>query len=64
MKYLWNKPTIYVAANQFHHKHEEISSSVCSCDGCIRAVSPASRSSLRLLFGRRANMLTYVPGSL
>ena len=28
MKYLWNKPTIYVAANQFHHKHEEISSSV------------------------------------
>ena len=24
MKYLWNKPAIYVAANQFQHKHDDI----------------------------------------
>lgn len=24
VKYSWNKPAIYVAANQFHHKHEDI----------------------------------------
>ena len=24
VKYLWNRPAIYVAANQFHHKHEDM----------------------------------------